>query len=616
MSARQVQVWFQNKRQRERKISRSLGLFSTPGLPDTPAATAAKVAAERRSTDGEGGAVASAEAIIGRDTPLLGALDDEPNSADSSGRIKFPQGVPITRAVSCPGANGPLTLNGMRDAPTSFDDTAIPLGLARSHSGAGAKDGAEGAGEPHRRGGGGGASCSGDATAADLGPLSSMPWLAGIQDAFPGNAKQAEMHCRAAVAAARAAMDGGSSGINNASLALMANMHLRLPILQSLMPSPSHSMDSTLPGHNFDPLRSLDGSLDFNVDDLTDDLGGQLEAELLGRGSPKLPEMHQTPRTADALLDQLDHRTGSIEPSPSRKPSGRPWLHHPAIKKRAVPRDAGPRSDNKKTGLPLQHSGVSGLLDGMNLATVPAPDAEPESADNLVFDSDGQPLTEAEASMQAAADEYVQVITSAAAPFQIVFASAAWMHLCEFESQSDVIGQTLDIVEGPPTQRNRSEMLMGSIRTGQPCSLNITHHTRTGKPFSHDVRLEPLRDSQGKLHCFQATSSNIIMLDADGVREASELVAKANAAAAHDTDTEDMNLSRTGSGLRINEMLDLFNDHAMGESARPLWHSKDVFPRPHAAQQGWVPATLRQLPMQPPADALAPRARRMHRNTR
>jgi hypothetical protein len=106
------------------------------------------------------------------------------------------------------------------------------------------------------------------------------------------------------------------------------------------------------------------------------------------------------------------------------------------------------------------------------------------------------------------------------------------------------------------------------------------------------------------------------MLDADGVREASELVAKANAAAAHDTDTEDMNLSRTGSGLRINEMLDLFNDHAMGESARPLWHSKDVFPRPHAAQQGWVPATLRQLPMQPPADALAPRARRMHRNTR
>merc|ERR1719446_577947 len=45
VSARQVQVWFQNKRQRERKISRSKGLFSTPGLPDTPAAAAAAAAA-------------------------------------------------------------------------------------------------------------------------------------------------------------------------------------------------------------------------------------------------------------------------------------------------------------------------------------------------------------------------------------------------------------------------------------------------------------------------------------------------------------------------------------------------------------------------------------------
>ena len=41
VSARQVQVWFQNKRQRERKLSRAKGLLSTPGLPDTPAVAAA-----------------------------------------------------------------------------------------------------------------------------------------------------------------------------------------------------------------------------------------------------------------------------------------------------------------------------------------------------------------------------------------------------------------------------------------------------------------------------------------------------------------------------------------------------------------------------------------------
>ena len=44
VSPRQVQVWFQNKRQRERKISRAKGQLSTPGLPDTPAAQAAQAA--------------------------------------------------------------------------------------------------------------------------------------------------------------------------------------------------------------------------------------------------------------------------------------------------------------------------------------------------------------------------------------------------------------------------------------------------------------------------------------------------------------------------------------------------------------------------------------------
>ena len=52
VSARQVQVWFQNKRQRERKISRSKGMLSTPGLPDTPAVVAAQAKIASLRSDG------------------------------------------------------------------------------------------------------------------------------------------------------------------------------------------------------------------------------------------------------------------------------------------------------------------------------------------------------------------------------------------------------------------------------------------------------------------------------------------------------------------------------------------------------------------------------------
>ena len=46
-----MQVWFQNKRQRERKLSRAQGLLSTPGLPDTPAVAAAAAAVRSTSSD-------------------------------------------------------------------------------------------------------------------------------------------------------------------------------------------------------------------------------------------------------------------------------------------------------------------------------------------------------------------------------------------------------------------------------------------------------------------------------------------------------------------------------------------------------------------------------------
>jgi hypothetical protein len=94
-------------------------------------------------------------------------------------------------------------------------------------------------------------------------------------------------------------------------------------------------------------------------------------------------------------------------------------------------------------------------------------------------------------------------------PFQIVWASEAWLRLCEFDRSAQVLGRTLDLIHGPMTDRSHVESLMASIRCGQPTAVSLTNHTRSGKAFRHTLRVEPLKDSRGNVQCFQATSANV-----------------------------------------------------------------------------------------------------------
>ena len=47
-----------------------------------------------------------------------------------------------------------------------------------------------------------------------------------------------------------------------------------------------------------------------------------------------------------------------------------------------------------------------------------------------------------------------------------------------------------------------------------PITVRLISHTRTGKPFTHRVRTEPLHDSTGHVQCFQITSTHVAMLTA------------------------------------------------------------------------------------------------------
>jgi len=105
----------------------------------------------------------------------------------------------------------------------------------------------------------------------------------------------------------------------------------------------------------------------------------------------------------------------------------------------------------------------------------------------------------------------VQVITSVEAPYRIMWASKAWLSLCGFEAR-EVMGKTLSVIQGPLTMRASIDQIMNAAIIGGTASVTIINHTRSGEPFSHSVRVEPLRDASGLPRCFQASSSNIVRL--------------------------------------------------------------------------------------------------------
>jgi len=150
--------------------------------------------------------------------------------------------------------------------------------------------------------------------------------------------------------------------------------------------------------------------------------------------------------------------------------------------------------------------------------------------------------------------------------------------------------------------------LMGAIRSAEAVTLSMTNHTRTGRPFSHTLRVEPLRDSAGNVQCFQATSSSVHEgcdlqphpasdSSAGSLREGevsgaaprpamsrnssqqsiSDLLAfddKASNASATDEPNRSVSaapggMSRTNSKLEISEMLDLFDQESAQRSPLP-----------------------------------------------
>jgi len=147
------------------------------------------------------------------------------------------------------------------------------------------------------------------------------------------------------------------------------------------------------------------------------------------------------------------------------------------------------------------------------------------------------------------ADGRVQVITSKDEPFVIVWASEAWLQLCGY-SRKEVIGRTLDVIEGPQTSEAAYEQLLSVMRAGQAVTLPMVNHTRAGHAFSHMLRVEPLCDTSGARQCYQVTSADVEFLPAASTAAEGATSGGLPSPFRDLFDEQD---------IKINEMLDLFD---------------------------------------------------------
>lgn len=187
-----------------------------------------------------------------------------------------------------------------------------------------------------------------------------------------------------------------------------------------------------------------------------------------------------------------------------------------------------------------------------------------------------------------------------------------------------MLGHTLELIQGPQTCKAAVQTLMDAIRRGEPVSVPMINHTRTGKPFSHTLRVEPLRDSRGRVQCFQATSSNIdenpilpATDDEQGEGTSAMLEASFQSSTSDSSNAgEEVRslhamlrtpselalgsmLPRSGSELQISEMLDLFDQDALKSSPGLMPSSPRRMPTPHSLPTARPSSAQSGLPAQP-----------------
>mmetsp|Transcript_25264 Transcript_25264/g.55226 ORF Transcript_25264/g.55226 Transcript_25264/m.55226 type:complete len:357 (+) Transcript_25264:182-1252(+) len=105
-----------------------------------------------------------------------------------------------------------------------------------------------------------------------------------------------------------------------------------------------------------------------------------------------------------------------------------------------------------------------------------------------------------------------EILFSARAPYEIVWASPAWLEMCGYSAEH-IIGRSIRTLRGPGTNKSTILRIFESIQSCTPISeLRLVNYDQHRRPFSHTVAVTPLKDAYGDVTLVRVTSSNVMVL--------------------------------------------------------------------------------------------------------
>ena len=132
----------------------------------------------------------------------------------------------------------------------------------------------------------------------------------------------------------------------------------------------------------------------------------------------------------------------------------------------------------------------------------PAPPALPSTSESVV------------------SEPTLQIFAAAEAPHMILWASTAWEGLFgpRFGGSTGV-ANAMGAIQGSLTAPAAVAAVAHALKTGNAWTGAMISTGASGRPFSHTLRVDPLRDGHGVLRCFHITSLNVSPLTAGSAQQ-------------------------------------------------------------------------------------------------